>query len=299
MLVTVAVLGQGSIGQRHARLLRAQGHEVRAVSAHAPGAFRRVEDALADGTVTHAVVATPTTSHATSLAQLSGAGFAGSVLVEKPLLDQTGEGFDPGAFRSVKVAYNLRFHPALAGLRERLQDQRAASANAVAVSWLPDWRPGRPLGETSSAARRQGGGVLRDLSHELDSLRWLFGPLEATAAAGGTLGTLPLDVEDCVGLLLRAPACPLVIVHLSYLDRRPERRIRVVTSEETVEADLAGWALTSEDGRVEYTADWDQTYRDQLRAFLDGDPDVLCDAEEGLETVALIERCQALMGSGA
>jgi len=146
------VVGQGSIGARHARLLLAEGVEVRRVSRHAHGAFRTAQEAVADGRPDYAVIATPTASHAATLQDLAGAGFVGTVLVEKPIVAAAADLPALGAFAAVHVAYNLRFHPVVRELRRRLRGETVVSASVLAGSWLPDWRPHRDLRATRRRA---------------------------------------------------------------------------------------------------------------------------------------------------
>ena len=200
-------------------------------------------------------------------------------------------------FSDVHVGYNMRFHPVVRELRTRLVGETVIAANVFAGSWLPGWRPHRALGTTSSARRDDGGGVLRDLSHELDYAGWLFGPLVADAACGGRLGDLAIGVEDTVGMLLHAPRCPLLVMHLSYLDHHGARRVRVTTRQRTIEADLARWTLTEGDHVARFEVDWDATYIDQHRAALDGNTECLCTVPEAVATIGLIERLSSWLPS--
>ncbi|MFX7793064.1 Gfo/Idh/MocA family oxidoreductase, partial [Acinetobacter baumannii] len=43
--------------------------------------------------------------------------------------------------------------------------------------YLPDWRPTKDYRETVSAKTELGGGVLLELSHELDYAQWILGSL--------------------------------------------------------------------------------------------------------------------------
>jgi predicted dehydrogenase len=286
------VLGQGSIGARHARLLVAEGMEVRVVSRHAHGAFGSTRDAVRDGRPEYAVVATPTAAHAASLAELASAGFSGTVLVEKPIVAMAADLPELDAFAAVHVAYNLRFHPVVRELRRRLAGETVVAANVFAGSWLPDWRPERDLRDTSSARRSNGGGVLRDMSHELDYAAWIFGPLIADGARGGRLGALDLDVEDTVGMILHAPGCPLLMMHLTYLDHHGARRLRVTTRGRTIDADLVRFTLSEGDRTTRFDVDWDATYVDLHRAARAGSED-LCSVPEALATVELLQRVES------
>jgi len=135
--------------------------------------------------------------------------------------------------------------------------------------------------------------VLRDMSHELDYAAWIFGPLVADAARGGRLGDLDLDVEDTVGIIAHAPRCPLLMLHLTYLDHRAERRVRVTTRRHTIDADLLRWTITDGDESMRYDIDWDATYLDVHRAALGDAAQDLCTVPEAVATVELLERVEA------
>ena len=83
------VIGQGSIGQRHARLLRESGAEVSVVSAAAPGAFRSLEQALSDQRYSYVVIANETAKHIETIRDLVSRGYKEHLLVEKPLACDT------------------------------------------------------------------------------------------------------------------------------------------------------------------------------------------------------------------
>src|SRR5215472_12317864 len=78
------VVGLGSIGERHARLLSELGHDVAVVSRRGLGDKRRsypmLGDALAAERPDYVVVANATAEHHPTLAALASAGFAGRVL---------------------------------------------------------------------------------------------------------------------------------------------------------------------------------------------------------------------------
>ena len=61
---------------------------------------------------------------------------------------------------------------------------------------LPNWRVGSDYRKTVSAQKILGGGVLLELSHEIDYLLWLFGPVEWVKAHISKQSDLDIDVED-------------------------------------------------------------------------------------------------------
>jgi predicted dehydrogenase len=286
-LPSAVVVGLGSIGQRHARVLQELGYRVATVSRRGSGDYTAIAGAVAAARPEYAVIATETAGHAGSLRELADSGFRGSVLVEKPIFAHAGPVSDY-PFASLAIGYNLRFHPVMTALAERIRGRRAITVSAYVGQDIRDWRPGRDHRTTASATKEAGGGVLRDLSHELDYLLWLFGPWHRVAALGGASGARQLEVDDHISLLLEMRGSQAVQVHLDYLDRPGIRKIRVNLEDETIEADIAGGRLTVNGEVHEYPGERDQSYKAMHLAAITG-LDPICSLSEGLAVLDLIE----------
>jgi predicted dehydrogenase len=129
------------------------------------------------------------------------------------------------------VAYNLRFQPGLRLMSSLLQAGeigRVLSVRAEVGSYLPDWRPNTDYRQTYSAKAELGGGVVLDLSHELDYLVWLFGPVRYVSSMMGTLGNLEIESEDTAEILLEHTNGVLSSLHLDYVQRDPVRYCKVI-----------------------------------------------------------------------
>jgi predicted dehydrogenase len=300
--LSALVVGLGSIGERHARLLRSLGLDVAAVSRRTQGpALPRhstLAGALAAAMPDYVVVANETAAHRDTLVALADAGFSGRVLVEKPLFDRPAS-LPRAIFASLHVGYNLRFHPVLAELRRLLADDPPLSVQVYAGQHLSDWRPGRDYRATASASRAAGGGVLRDLSHELDYMIWLFGPCRRVAALGGCFGELGIDCDDVQALLLAFDRCPAATAQLNYLDRPGAREIVVNTARRTLRADLLRGTLRVDGDERSFAFERDATYLDQHRAVLAGGDERLCSPAEGLAVVGLTAAAELASTSGA
>jgi predicted dehydrogenase len=288
------VIGYGSIGARHARVLGEIGCEVAVVSRREvdhPHRYRGLSEALADWQPSYVVVANKTSEHHQTLTELVEQGFTGTVLVEKPLFDNVHE-MPAHSFAGLYVAYNLRFHPLLQMLYERLQGQRILSVQAYVGQYLPTWRPGTDYRESYSSRRAEGGGVLRDLSHELDYLNWMFGGWQSLTALGGHYSHLEIDSDDVFSVMMVTARCPVVNVQLNYVDRNTRREIVVNTDEFTVKADLIQGTIKVGDEEVNVQPERDITYRAQHQAILTGDVRSLCSLEQGLDVMAMIEAAE-------
>jgi predicted dehydrogenase len=294
------VIGYGSIGQRHARVLDGLGVEVAVVSRRSvEGAFaahRDIGAALAGPMPDLAVIADETARHRASLSALRAGGFAGPVLVEKPLFERVMPG-DARAEGRVFVGYNLRFHPLARALKEWLAGKRAIAAQLHVGQHLADWRPGRDHRMGYSAKAELGGGVLRDLSHELDLALWLFGSLRRVAALGGASGLLGTEADDHQMILAAFAHCPAASIAMNALDRPAHRGVQVSTDGGSATLDfIAGTHVAEGHEALRATPERDHTYKEQHRAFLGGGAPPLCTYAEGLAAlrfVEAVERAQA------
>ena len=316
------VVGAGSIGLRHARVLASLGADVAIVSRRdhltdldgPTTVHRSLSDALLADPVDHVVIATETADHLRALAGLADAGFAGTVVIEKPLTDRLAEvSALPFAlpFRACVVGYQLRLHPAVLAARALMAGDRVLAVHAQVGQHLAGWRPGRAVGDSASARVEDGGGVLRDLSHELDLVTWLAGDWARVAAFGGRSGALGAEVatDDRWGILLELDGGATATVHLDALDHVGQRRLTLVGERRTVAIDLiAGTVRTAgpdaDAETVHASAATGESARDALladlhRAVIDGGTTGLCSVAEGVEVVRLIEAVERSARSGA
>ena len=218
MLQRILVVGLGSIGRRHARIARQllPDAEIFALrhadcsGVNEPGidrCFTRLEDALGSG-IQAAVIANPATHHLETALTLAEAGV--HLLIEKPIANSSqgvSELIEISRTRGsvLMTGYNLRFLPSLQRFRELLhQDRigRVLSVRAEVGQFLPGWRPGSDYRQSVSAQAALGGGVLLELSHDIDYLRWIFGEVTWVSAILSKQSSLEIDVEDTAFLVL-------------------------------------------------------------------------------------------------
>jgi predicted dehydrogenase len=222
----ILIAGLGSIGQRHARNLRALlgdhvdllAYRVRGLPhvitermtldrsasvehRHGIRAFDDLDAALAERP-TAVIVCNPSRFHVPTAIQAIHAGC--HVLIEKPLSDsyqQVDELIACASRRGLvaAVGYQMRFHPALRRLQQLLAARSIGPILNVRAEWgeyLPDAHPYEDYRQSYAARADLGGGVILCYIHELDYLTWLFGPPQSVSATGGRSGALDLDVED-------------------------------------------------------------------------------------------------------
>jgi predicted dehydrogenase len=305
------VLGAGSIGTRHARNLVAAGARVAIadVDEHRARSVDGAEPVLVDlgrlDGYDGIVVATPTSLHHEHALAALAAG--ATVLVEKPLVASE-RGLDEllaaGADR-IMVGYNLRLHRPVERMCELVRCGAGGPITFVRLwfgRWLPDWRPGADYRVAYSARHDLGGGVLRDGSHEIDLLVWMFGrDWDVIGASMEHRSRLEIDVEDVVLVLLRSGGGVPVVVTLDSVSRRYRRGIEVIGEDATLRLDWARGVIEIERPdrvTVEAAADApDESYQREAMAFLDfvrGVSGPVASAEDGAATVRVCARIEEI-----
>ena len=288
--VNVAVVGAGSIGSRHQRILKQLGHQVSVVSANSPDAdFRSMSDALERESFDYVVIASQTSQHVTDLSALINNRFSGRVLIEKPLFEKL-HTLEDNNFSFAAVGYNLRFHPAIVWLKDTLPKLgKLSSANFYVGQYLPTWRPDSDYRKSSSARDISGGGVLRDLSHELDLVQYLFGDWQQLTAVGGKFSDLEIATDDTFSILMTSTNCNAISVQLNYIDRIKQRYITINGNNGTVSIDLISNTAKFSDLDVKFSVNADDTYVAQHLAVISNDSQNTCSLSEALKVVETIQ----------
>lgn len=276
----VLVHGTGSIGMRHARLLRGiAGVEL----ALLPVQKGRIDVLSADGFLALdlaraelfspdlVIVSTDTRRHVADALHWLERGVW--TLVEKPVSTDASSLSPLTSHTRMRVACVLRAHPILRELRKQLPRVGAIhSVRIEAQSYLPDWRPGRDYRQSYSADPSQGG-VLRDLVHELDYASWIFGRPRSVQAWLHYDPILEIAAETSADLTWPLEEGGRLTMRLDYVTRTPRRKIVVDGREGTLMADLHGrrWQLQLADSTVEEgvsEAPYDAMYQAQIEAML-------------------------------
>jgi predicted dehydrogenase len=167
----------------------------------------------------------------------------------------------------LQVGYNLRFSVSLQKFKEIVDSGKLGSLQKIECEtgqYLPDWRPESDYRVGVSARKELGGGVLLELSHEIDYLRWIFGEVIWVSGELTTESDLEIDVEDTarfkMGFHDVSDLNGLVAdVSLDFVRRTPSRICRVYGSI----ANLEWNGLTGEVSIFEHNKNvWEKIYTD-------------------------------------
>jgi predicted dehydrogenase len=315
----ILIVGLGSIGKRHLENIRGlvagarvaiwrqrnkQSPPNAAEDLAVDQVFYSQADAL-DYAPDAAIIASPSSMHVSNASALARQGV--HLFVEKPLADSlagVGELLEicKKQGSALMVGYNLRFYDPLCRIRDAINQGRigrVVSVRAEVGQYLPDWRPGQDYRRSASASEALGGGVVMELSHELDYVRWLVGEVASVYAVTGQLSDLEIDVEDMAEIILEFSSGAIGSVHLDMMQRVSTRSCRIVGTEGTIEWDIRHHRARSyrveedqwSDLHPEAAVDMNDTYVRELRHFFDcvrngGDPIVT--GEDGRRVLEIL-----------
>jgi predicted dehydrogenase len=239
------LIGLGSMGRHHARVLRSlEGVELVAV-ADAVGDFHGVAGALPVGKdVDHliaagidmAVVAVPTTEHERVGLALAAAGV--HAMVEKPIAENSAAGlrlaeaFDSAGLVGA-VGHIERFNPALQEMRRRIEDGQLGEVYQVSTQ-----RQGPFPGRIADV------GVIKDLAtHDIDLTAWVAqsGYVSVAAQTAHRSGRPHEDMVAATGILENG----IITSHLvNWLSPMKVRTTTVTGEKGALVADTANADLT-------------------------------------------------------
>ena len=322
------VIGSGSAGRRHALALRrifpsaAITVVKRSTSQQPLETLRKsdvqIVDSLENGVLNSPdfiVIASPATMHLDDIAYLSN--HCSRFLLEKPTAASSHDARAIHALASdanlhVVVGHHLRFSDTPLALKNAVDSICEESPSGLALAYgqhLRHWRPGVTQETTVTALKNLGGGVLRELSHEIDAVSFLGSPPTVVHSARLSFEGAPTDgqVETSADFLLESNHLTTSI-HLDMTTDVPYRHWNAIYSTFMLRADLLNGTVTKlhPDGTREQLFAADTGERDRaaialLRFSIFGTPHGpvnACDIAQGVRILNTIEAVEQSAKSG-
>lgn len=158
------------------------------------------------------------------------------ILVEKPLSKKVFK-LNKDNNNKIFVAYNLRFNQIIIDLKKIVNNRFFWYANIQCHSFLPDWR-NVDYRLTYSSDKSKGGGVLMDLSHEIDYAYFLFGDIKPKISFNKKISNLKIKSDDILFLIANSKKVKNIFMSLNYFSKYIERKIYLYGDNLQIEADL-------------------------------------------------------------
>lgn len=321
----IAVLGLGSIGRRHFRNAVDLGlevvgfdptaekiNEVRTLfSKEFPRASFSFSNTLerAIESSDAVIIASPSRHHLEGLKICINAGK--HCFVEKPLATNM-EGLEitlqEATERKLKIAvgFNLRYRPVVERAKSLLPDLgKILWGRFLCASYLPDWRKDTNY-LTGYAADPKTGGVIFDISHEIDLARYLLGDGDVVACYADFSGLLGISSEDRADIVMRHETGSTSAIHLDYITRPRQRNFEIAGEYGILKVDLHAHDIVMI-GRDEQILikethrpdDNNHEYRKELKDFvsaIENNVQPRCSGDDGLTNLKHILTARKIAG---
>ena len=313
---TILVIGCGSIGRRHARLLSerkdvrllladSNAHSLKeaASESRCVKAYARYTDALSDR-VHGAIICTPDALHVDMAEKvlLSGA----CALIEKPAAVNAAQASRLMTLereQSILVGYMGRFHPQLGQVKAMLEGGELGTilyGNASVYTY------GTLLCAKSAYRDTERWSLVIDYTHEIDFLNYLLGRVSLVAALCSSLGGLEHRPDpNMLQIMLRYASGALGSIHMDYVRYPDKRTLEIVGDRGSVELYMnEGLLRISRPGQegfqeIRYPYHRDDLFRKEHQHFIDlieGKAAPAVGLRDGIEALkvadAVIESCE-------
>ena len=312
---TILIIGFGSIGKRHLKIIKKIRPKIKVNLLLRPislkqikdqkllnKTFTNIKDALDEG-ADAAIIASPANLHIEHSIEVLKAKIP--VLIEKPISNNLGNCSELKKLMQsnnclVTVGYVLRHSKILNKFKEIINEShigKSLYAEIKCGSYLPDWRKDKDYRESVSAKSSLGGGVLLELSHEINYANWLFGPFKNMKSILINSKNLDINVEDIAKIIAINDNNFLVNIHLDFCSDSNERYCKIYGTLGFINLDFNNHLITikknnsKETIKIKVDENYNDMYVNQINDFLnciENNSNPIVTIDDALDTLKLI-----------
>lgn len=294
--MNIAIIGLGSIGRRHLKCALYLKDELKL--GHIRGYdidIKRRKDAEKEipGVVTYSTLAetiegaetvficVPTSIHIAVINEIQQLGDF-NLFIEKPLSHKI-DGCDNLIFtqkrkkKITSVGYLLQFHPAILQAKDLIEEGtigRILSIRAECGQYLPKWHPWEDYRDFYMSWKSGGGGALLDISHEINYMQYLAGPVTEVKGYFDTISDLDISSDDIAIGLMRFKNGAYGQVQLDLLQFDVSRKCKIIGTKGTIKIDLKNGTLCyhtlkeEEWKTLNFKVEGNEGYHEEWRRFI-------------------------------
>lgn len=224
------IIGYGSIGRKHYNILKKL-NMFRSIYVFTKSNEKKINKIKNKNDIIkynpdYIVISSPTNQHYDDIKFIEKNFKKKIILIEKPIF---------GFYKKIElknnkyfVGYNLRMHPILSYIKKLLKKHDFWEINVECSSYLPYWRKNIHYSKSTSAKKENFGGVVRDLSHEIDYLYYLIGTFKVNNFIKKKISNLNINTEDYFLFNGTHKKTKIVNLKLSYLNKFNKREISIL-----------------------------------------------------------------------
>jgi len=292
----ILIIGYGSMGKKHAQTLKSMGiKNLYFYSKQKKIPYKRIKSLndVKNIDPDYIIISSNTADHYWQLKLLEKKIKNKIILIEKPLFTE---------YKKIKiknnkvfVGYNLRFNPIVQFIKKKKKKKKIWSAIAICGSYLPKWRQNRNYYNSHSAKKKYGGGVLLELSHEIDYFLWFFNNIQIKNVFNKKVSNLRINTDDILDIVGNNKKVKYICVKLNYFFRSPIRKIFIDGRDISINADLINNSLSIVEKNIKKKYLWSKftnldTYASLHKNILKKKFNNLCSYNEGLKVNKLIDQ---------
>lgn len=240
LVKNVAILGSGSIGQRHIKNLQNLGVDNICALRTRKGHFQELDkqcnvqevdtwEDLLEFKPDVAVISNPTSMHIQTAKKIIP--HVRGIFIEKPLshsLDGIDDFLDMlKKYRVTSfVGFNLRFHPVVIKCHEVIDNYKFGAPvvfQCQVGQYLPHWHPYENFQKGYYARKDLGGGVTLTMIHEIDLALNFLGPADTVSCFLNQYQQFKIEVDSISDIMIRHKSGTVSQIHLDYVQQNSNR----------------------------------------------------------------------------
>ena len=234
------VIGYGSIGRKHAKILKKLRSidDVFVLTSQNKIPFKKINSLEQIKTIDpfYIVIASPTHKHFEQLKFIEKNFSNKKILIEKPVFEKK---YKINIKKNIVfVGYNLRFLKIIEFIKEKIKKERIIFCSSYCGYFLPNWRKNINYSRSYSSKKDECGGAIFDLSHELDYLEMLFGNLKIINKVNKKISNLKINSDDFLSLNASSPKAKIIQLNMNYISKKKIRTINIETEKFGLYGDL-------------------------------------------------------------
>ena len=239
-MTRILIIGLGSIGLKHYKILKKinKKFEIKVLSKNKIKNINYIEKKnVLKFNPSYIIISNHTSKHVEYLNFINDHFKKVKILVEKPLFHKPIK-FKIKNNNKIFVGYNLRYHPVVDKLKKLIKKNKFYYSSLTCFSFLPNWRSNIHYKLSNSAQEKYGGGVLAELSHEIDLIDYLFEIKKVHSSFNSKISQLEINTDDFLNLNTFCNKVKFCNLSVNFFDNLRERKIRIVGKDYSYEADI-------------------------------------------------------------
>lgn len=292
----ILIIGLGSIGLKHFKILKKinKKFNIKVLSRNRIKSVKYInEKDIFNFAPDYIVISNHTSKHFRYLNLINNNLKKVKILVEKPLFHKP-LNFRIKNYNKIFVDYNLRFSPVIEKLKELIKKQNFFYSSLTCYSFLPDWRKNIDYKLSNSARNDYGGGVVNELSHEIDLVDYLFGVVKIHSSFSSKISNLKIETEDILNLNMFCRKVKFCTLNINFFDKQNERKIKIIGKDYSYEADIISNSIKIFDNKNQKVKKIkikkENTYEKIHRSILNNNCNNACDLKHAQKIMKIISK---------